>query len=142
MSKEPFTIDRLAVSNAEHECEIGEPGDATLDELGAQIHAHDPSLPETLEEQLRELLARPTEGEMRLRIKCAFATRQPSVESILDAVAQGIGRPLVDADAELIIATMEAIHAAIKAAVLPEPPSIMPPSEPPPPPPKAVEGES
>ena len=62
MSKEPFTIDRLAVSNAEHECEIGEPGDATLDELGAQIHAHDPSLPVDLEGQLLVLLRVRSQG--------------------------------------------------------------------------------
>jgi len=61
MSKEPFTIDMQAVDAAEQFPPTRQSsGVSVCNELAAQIHTHDPTLPASFEEQLRELMARPT----------------------------------------------------------------------------------
>jgi hypothetical protein len=154
MSKEPFTIDRLAISNAEHECEIGELGDATPDELGTQIHAYDPSLPLHLGEQLRELMSRPSRSpepvatialealdyveSLRRVLACL-----PSAEALNAAVREALGREPTAEECDAILAVIDEFSRSVVRALAPriavDKPSVGNPFEPPKPPTKARE---
>ena len=142
MSKEPFTIqmDRLVLVM----------GRDVVDDLGRQIHAHDPSLPTDIEGQLREMLARPARSpeptatialealdyvaSLRKVLACL-----PSADAIDAAVREALGREPTAEECAAILAVIDELSRSFVRALAPriavDPPSIMPPHEPPPPPP-------
>lgn len=159
MNTKEFRLDVMALEIAEQNTRADQShGEATRLELAAQIHAHDPSLPQTLEEQLGELMGRPARSGEPVAVIALEALDYveslrrvlaclPSAETLNAAVSDALGREPTTEECAAILAVIDELSRSVVQALTPriavESPSIMPPHEPPPPPPtKAVEAES